>query len=96
MTRLTIELTPDTEAALSRAAARRGVVAADLARALLEEQLEREQQSGEARAPATGAELVAYWQAEGVVGAWAGRTDITDSAGYARELRRRAEARAME
>jgi hypothetical protein len=93
---LTIELRPDAEAALRRAAARRGMVAADLARALLEEQLEREQQSSESRAPTTGAELVAYWRAEGVVGAWAGRTDITDSATHARELRRRAETRTME
>lgn len=93
---LTIDLKPDTEAALRRAAARRGMVAADLARALLEEQLGREPQSGDASAPATGAELVEYWQSEGVVGAWAGRTDISDSVAYARELRRRAETRTME
>ena len=93
---LTIELGPDAEAALRRAAARRGMVAADLARALLEEQLGREQQNTESRAPTTGAELVAYWRAEGVVGAWAARTDITDSATYARDLRRRAETRTME
>ena len=59
-------------------------------------QSEREQDSPQARAPTTGAELVAYWEAEGVIGAWADRTDIIDSASYARELRRRAKTRTME
>jgi hypothetical protein len=86
---LTIELTPDAEAALRRAAAQRGMGPTEFARALLEAQLGAEQRGSEGRAPATGAELVAYWQAEGVVGAWAGRADIDDSAAYARELRRR-------
>lgn len=87
---LTIELTPDAERVLRRAAARRGMGATDLARELLEEQLETEDQEGQA--PATGAELVAYWQAEGVFGAWAERTDIPDSPTYARELRAVADA----
>ena len=43
--------------------------------------------------PKTGAELVAYWQKEGVIGS---RTDITDSQAYARNLRRQAENRASE
>ncbi len=41
--------------------------------------------------PQTGAELVAYWQREGVIG---GRTDITDSPRHARALRAEAEQRA--
>lgn len=40
--------------------------------------------------PKTGAELVAYWQREGLLGT---RPDIGDSAEYARELRRQAENR---
>lgn len=40
--------------------------------------------------PKTGAELVAYWQAEGVVGT---RPDIKDSPQHAREVRARAETR---
>src|SRR4051794_14555966 len=40
--------------------------------------------------PMTGAELVAYWQNEGLIGT---RLDITDSSAYARELRRSAESR---
>ena len=38
----------------------------------------------------TGAELVAYWQREGIIGS---RPDIADSQAHARKLRREAEAR---
>ncbi len=41
-------------------------------------------------APQNGAELVAYWKREGVIGS---RPDIADSPRHARELRRRAETR---
>lgn len=40
--------------------------------------------------PKTGAELVAYWQREGIVGS---RSEIVDSQQHARELRRQAENR---
>ncbi|GBE91915.1 hypothetical protein [Nostoc cycadae] len=40
--------------------------------------------------PKTGAELVAYWQNEGVINS---RPDITDSQAYARKLRHDAETR---
>ncbi|MFM9264718.1 hypothetical protein [Tychonema sp. BBK16] len=40
--------------------------------------------------PKTGAELVAYWQSEGVINS---RPDITDSQVYARNLRHQAETR---
>jgi hypothetical protein len=40
--------------------------------------------------PRTGAELVAYWQSEGLIGS---RPDITDSQQHARELRAQAERR---
>ncbi len=43
--------------------------------------------------PKTGAEVVAQLEADGVIGAWAHRQDIGDSAEYARELRRQAETR---
>jgi len=42
--------------------------------------------------PRTGADLVAYWQQEGLVGT---RQDITDSQAYARELRSEAERRKL-
>jgi hypothetical protein len=41
--------------------------------------------------PTTPAEVVAYWEREGVLGIWADRTDIPDSPEYARQLRRQAE-----
>jgi hypothetical protein len=43
--------------------------------------------------PTTGAELVAYWQREGVIGT---RADITDSQAHARQLRHLAERRTRE
>ena len=43
--------------------------------------------------PTTGAELVAYWQREGVIGA---RPDITDSQAHARQIRHQAERRLRE
>lgn len=40
--------------------------------------------------PQTGAELVAYWRREGVIGS---RTDIADSQAHARQLRHDAQRR---
>ena len=42
-------------------------------------------------APRTGAELLAYWQGQGLVGT---RTDIADSPAHARALREQAQRRA--
>ena len=43
--------------------------------------------------PTTGAELVAYWQREGVIGM---RPEITDSQAHARQIRHQAERRLRE
>jgi len=43
--------------------------------------------------PTTGAELVAYWQREGVIGT---RSEIVDSQAHARQLRHKAERRVRE
>lgn len=40
--------------------------------------------------PRSGAELLAYWQSEGLIGT---RPDIVDASGHARALRRQAETR---
>jgi hypothetical protein len=53
--------------------------------------LSKERGAGEM--PKTGAELVAYWQREGLVGT---RPDITDSQAYARELREEAQRRSRD
>ncbi len=45
---------------------------------------------GPCPAPRSGAELVAYWKGEGLVGT---RSEITDSQAHARELRGKAEKR---
>jgi hypothetical protein len=45
---------------------------------------------GAAAGPKTGAELVAYWQEQGIVGS---RPDIADSQVHARQVRRQAEQR---
>ncbi len=46
-----------------------------------------------ANPPRTGAELVAYWQSEGVINS---RPDITDSQAYTRKLRHEAQTRERE
>lgn len=46
-----------------------------------------------ANPPKTGAELVAYWQSEGLINS---RPDITDSQAYARKLRHEAQTRERE
>ncbi|MBN3898914.1 MAG: hypothetical protein HWQ41_27680 [Nostoc sp. NOS(2021)] len=46
-----------------------------------------------ANPPRTGAELVAYWQSEGVINS---RPDITDSQAYARKLRHEAQTRELQ
>lgn len=43
--------------------------------------------------PKTGAELVAYWQEQGIVGS---RPDIVDSQAHASEVRRQVERRARD
>ena len=46
-----------------------------------------------AESPKTGADLVAFWQREGVIGC---RKEVGDSQAYARKLRRRAETRSRD
>lgn len=81
---LVIELPPELEAKLSEEAARHGLPLAEYAVHLLTvNQLPFPQ-------PRNGAELVAYWEAEGLIGT---RPDITDGPAHARALRERAQKR---
>jgi hypothetical protein len=59
----------------------------------LEEYIRRALAAGRTteRMPKTGADLVAYWQREGLIGS---RPDIVDSQEHARQLRAKAEQRA--
>jgi hypothetical protein len=87
---LTVELPPDLEARVNAEAARRGVSPAECVLDVLEAMMPA------GPLPATPAELVDYWEREGVLGIWADRTDIPDSPEYARELRRQAELRVLD
>jgi hypothetical protein len=81
---LVLELPPQLESELAAEAARLRLPLAEYAMRVL---------AGASvgdRKPTNGAELVAYWEAKGLIGT---RPDITDPAGHARELRQRAETR---
>ncbi len=81
---ITLQLKPEVEARMQAQAASRGVSVEEYLEAAIEQL---------ATPPTTGGELLAYWQREGVLGAWADREDISDSASYARDLRRQVETR---
>jgi hypothetical protein len=80
---LTIELTPEQENRLQAAAERRGLEPAEYAQRLLAENLPE--------LPATGAQLLAYWDEEGCLGVFSDRPE--DSPELARQLRQNAEVR---
>ena len=81
---LTIELPPDLEAELAAEAA--------TLRLPLHEYVVRVIAFGRPPhpMPRTGAEVVAYWEREGLLGT---RTDITDPSGHVRNLREKSEKR---
>lgn len=82
---LVLELAAELEAELAAEAARLGLPLPEYVLRLLT--------AGRTPTPAprTGAELVAYWQGEGLVGT---RPDIADSPAHARALREQAQRRA--
>ena len=84
---LTLTLPPQVEQELHTEAIQLGLTLEDYAVHLL---TGRPLLSG---TPQTGAELVAYWKREGVIG---GRSDIADSLSYARKLRARSQQRHRE
>ncbi len=84
---LTLTLPHELERRLSSEADRLGLAVEQYALRLLGAE------QATAQRPRTGAELVAYWQREGVIGS---RKDVEDSQAYARELRRQAETRSRE
>ena len=81
---VSLDLPPDLESELAAEAATFRLSLPDYILRLLESGRRSVSQ------PRDGAELVAYWQAAGLVGT---RQDIVDSASHARELRQRAERR---
>jgi hypothetical protein len=85
---ITIDLPGDLERDLEAEAVRLGIPLADYAAKLLEES-----RPTNGRQYLTGAELIAFWEREGVIGS---RPDIEDSAAYARQIRAAAERRRSE
>jgi hypothetical protein len=81
---LVLELTAEMEATLTTEAAQLGLPVAEYALRLIA--------AGRAQQPGlqTGAELVQYWNAAGLVGT---RPDINDSQAHAQALRKQAEMR---
>jgi len=95
---LTLELTPKQEQQLRDEAESRGMDAAGYAKARLFNDTALDENAAEALAPlgplppanGTGADLVAYWKREGLIGT---RPDIEDSQAHARAIRDKAERR---
>lgn len=95
---LTLELTAEQEQRIEAEARRRNMDAASYAKTLLFEEDTAEASEEEMLPPVgplpptngTGADVVAYWERESVIGS---RPDITDSLEHARAIRRKAERR---
>jgi len=81
---LTLELPQDLEHRLTTEATRLGLPVEQYALRLLGDLPKAENR------PANGADLVAFWRSEGVIGS---RPDIKDSQTHARGIRRQAERR---
>ncbi len=90
---LTLELTPEQERHIEAEARRRNLDAASYAKALLFNEQEASRGDETVEEQWSGADLVAYWEREGVIGS---RPDITDSLEHARAIRRKAERRDRE
>lgn len=84
---ITLNLPADLEQELSAAAARLGIPLSEYALRVLAEN--RALITG-SEAPLTGAELVAYWEREGLIGS---RPDVEDPVDFARALREQAQNR---
>lgn len=80
---ITLKLNPEIEACVKHNAKAMGLSPEQYLHRLIQQ----------AALPMTGAELAAYWEKEGVIGAWKDRDDIEDSVEFARNLRRQAENR---
>lgn len=83
---LVLNLPPELEAELTTEAKQLGLNLTEYALQLLSGG-----RNSHAPAPRTGAELLAYWESEGLVGI---RPEITDAPGHVRALREQAQRRA--
>ncbi len=85
---LTLEVPQDLEAKLAREAARWG----ESIEQYVLRRLSALRAEAPGKVPKTGAELVRYWEREGVIGS---RPDIEDGPTYARQIRRQASRRQL-
>ncbi len=90
---ITLELPPVMSARLEEEAAKREKPVEEYALSLLERFMPSPAPMPELK---TGADVVAFWRANGLIGDWADREDIGDSLEYARSLRRQAETRSYD
>lgn len=86
---ITLHLSPYVETYLQEEAAKQETPVEEYAAALIEDLVPKPPMK-------TGADVVAHWQENGLVGIWADRKDIGDSAEYARQLRHDAETRSRD
>ena len=87
---ITLNVPIDMEMRLEEEAAKCEQPVEDYALSLIERNLPKPSSVPELK---TGADVVAYWKANGLIGDWADHEDIGDSVEYARELRRQAQTR---
>jgi hypothetical protein len=91
---LLLELTPEVEDTLRAEASRRGLPVEKYALEALVTGMSAGAEHGpDNNLPQTGAEALAYWKREGVMGLFADRPDTPE---FARELRHQAETRAQQ
>lgn len=89
---LTIDLPPDLQRDLEKAAAAQGTVPSEYILRLLGAHFAL--QRGDVDLPTVGQRILAQWEEDGALGgAWAERTDVIDAPTFARQLRRQVETR---
>ncbi len=85
-----LELPPEVEAQLKEEAAKCAAPVEQYTLSLIKNSLPPRPPMPELK---TGADVIAYWKSQGLIGDWANREDVGEGDAYARELRRQAETR---
>lgn len=88
---MTIDLPPYVETYLREEAAKQETPVEEYTAHLVEDLVPKPLPPSPMPELKTGADVVAYWQKEGVIGMWADRKDMEDSTEYVNRLKRRIE-----
>lgn len=92
----TVDLPPDMEARLQAEAGRRQMPIDECLQTLVAHSLPEPAVPGDFQAQfKTGADVVAYWRREGIIGMWADREDMKDSVEYVNRLRHSIEEQSL-